>query len=257
MFVETTPEGLPTGALTDPDSCVGFLVMNIELSQAIQLLHDCHKAKFAITNQKDRCPNRNHAVNIGQQHPLLNDATVYSDMLDPRSGDWDRLFTINQTDDQLMISKAILGAKYYQADVSQIAKLGFQPMLGDELITIPYSNGRDVQQPAQVASGDQHLYKSWFLDSNPDQGNRPTLNDTNDQPDKLMHLCSPLFGSHFQNPLEMYDRENWSYLSNLVSKNVWQKGFAFGVVPNSYSVIKYHVASPNYKKNIDRSFDGK
>ena len=230
-LVDIAPEGLPIAALAEPDTGVGFLAQNIEPMPLIQLSQDGHRAKFAISDQKDGCPNRDQAANVSQQGDLLDRTAVSSNMFDPGSGDGDCSFAIRQTDDQQLMSKANLGAIYNQTDLSQVAKLGFQPQPGDRLIPFPYSNGRVVQQSAHATGGAQQLGSAGDLASNPAQTHRPALVDASHQPSKIAYLGNPLFGSRFLNPLkpgmiEPVDRRDDPPVCEFCGKNYFNRDFS-------------------------------
>ena len=142
---DSTPEFLPTPALTEPDTRVGFLTQNGEPAPVIQLSQDRHRPKFAISGQKNGCSSWDQAANVSQQGHLLECAAMPSNVFDPSPGDRDGPLAISQSDDQQLMPETNLGAIHNQPDLSQVAKLGFQPLPREGLVPFPYSNGRVVQ----------------------------------------------------------------------------------------------------------------
>ena len=198
-FVDVTTECLPAALLIEPNTCIGFLAQDIEPMPSIQLAQDCHRAKFAVSDQKNSCSCGDQLAHIGQQSQMLSGSTVSFDVLDPGPGNRDGPFPIGQTDNQQLMSKANLGAIYDQTDFSQMPELSFQPLPSDGFVPFPYSDSRIVQQPAQSPGGTQQFGWSGFLPCNSAQTNRPALINTDDQPDKIADLGNPLTGSQFPN----------------------------------------------------------
>ena len=230
-FVGIAPESMPLAAFPEPDTCVGFLAQNIEPMPSIQASQDRHRAKFAVSDQKNGCSSRDQAVNVAQQCHLLDRIAMSSNVLDPGPGDGDGSFAIRQTDDQQLMPKANLGAIHNQTDLSQVAKLGFQPQPGDGFIPFPYSNGWVVQQSAQAAGSAQQLGWTGDLARNSAQAYRPALIDAGHQPDKVAYLSDPLFGSQFLNPLkpgmiEPVGRHDDPPVSEFCGKNYFNRVFS-------------------------------
>lgn len=83
-LLDIAAEGLPATLFVGPDAGVRFLPQNIEPSPLIQLPQDYHRAKFAVSDQKNSRSWGDQPPNIGQQSQLLESTAMSADMIDPR-----------------------------------------------------------------------------------------------------------------------------------------------------------------------------
>jgi site-specific DNA recombinase len=201
-LMDITAERLPTTALIEPDPSIAFLTQNIEPMPLIQLAQDCDRAKFTVSDQKNRCSAGDQLTNIGQQSQLLPGSAVPFDAFDPGPGDWDHSFPVRQANDQQLMSEANLSAIYDQADFSQMAELSFQPLPSDRCVPFSHSDGGVIQQPAQAPRNTRQFgfarnFASYFTHTH-----RAAQINSKHQPNKGSNLGDALVRSQFSNPLK-------------------------------------------------------
>jgi hypothetical protein len=201
-LLDVTTERLPTTFFIEPDTGIDFLTQAKEPIPLVHLPQDGHRAKFAVSDQKNSRSSRNQSTYIGQQSQMFVGAAVTFDVFDPGPGDRDSSFPIGQAYDQQLMAKANLGAVYDQADFSQMPELCFQPLPSDGFVPFPHSDSGVIQQPAQPPGGAQQFGQTGDLPGYAAQAYRPALMNTNDQPGEIPDLRHPLVGSQFLNPLK-------------------------------------------------------
>src|SRR5512137_248529 len=97
---------LPVRFLVDPKPGVAFLPQNIEPKPLFPLSKNQNRAKFTVTDYKNRGSLGQQSFHILEQAHLLLACTVSTNILDPTPGNGHRSTTVGQTDHQQLMTKA-------------------------------------------------------------------------------------------------------------------------------------------------------
>ena len=174
-LLDVTTERFPTTDIVEPDTCIGFPTQNIEPMPPIQLAQDCHRAKFATSDEKNSCSNRDQFTHIGQQSQLLACAAMPFDVFDPGPSNWNGPFSLCQADNQQLMPKANLGPVYNQTHISEMTELCFKSLASDRFVPFPHPDGRIIQQSAQTPCVTQQLRRTGDFPCHSAQGNGSAL----------------------------------------------------------------------------------
>jgi site-specific DNA recombinase len=232
-------KALPTLLFIQPNLGIGFLPQNIEPPPDIQLAQNFHRSEFSITNQENGSSLGDQLAHIGQQSQLLTGSTMAANMFSPSPGDRNGSLPIGQTNDQQLVSKTNFRAIHDQTNLSDIPKLGFQPLPGNRLVPRSHSNGWVIQQSAQSPRGTRQFRFSRNLAGYFTHTHRTTQINSDHQPYKRPNLGDPLswtqfHNSHFPGIIKLVDRHWVTPFRKMFSQN----DFTGDPMPVNYSAVK-------------------
>ena len=159
-LLDETAESLPALFFLQPYLRISFLTQHVKPSPAIQLAQDFDWAEFGVTHQKNRSSFRQQLAHISQQGQLFPSRTMTPHMFHPGPGDRNRPLAVCQTDNQQLMPKTDLGSIHNQTDLSEVAKLGLQPLPRHWLV--PFSDSEWLDFPAIGSGGGSHS-SVWLL----------------------------------------------------------------------------------------------